>query len=86
MPSLYLPIKPPGQNRETILYIPGASHMDRSQLQEIIASQTEKIHAEAKQRGAPKRRYSKKEVTGALRDFQARLERKRNGTGNPRYF
>ena len=87
MAKFWLPIKESTTGRETILYIPGASHMDGGQLREIIAKQTEQIRAEARKAGpVPQRRYSKKEVAGALRDFQARLERKRNGTGNPRYF
>ena len=87
MARLWLPIKDPTGPRETILYIPGASSMDQGQLREILAAEKEKIAAEHKARGpVPKARYSKAEIAGALREFRDHLERKRYGTGNPRYF
>ena len=84
---LYLPITEPTSGRETLLYIPGASSMDVGQLREIIAAHTEKAAREMKVRGrAPKARYSKKQVAGALREYRQHLERKANSSGNPRYF
>ena len=77
MPSLFLPVKHAPTQRETLLYIPGASHMDQGQLREILAAETEKIQAEAKARGMKqKARYSKEQVAGALKDYRQYLNRK----------
>ena len=85
MPLLMLPLKEPVYGRETLLYIPGASRMDRHQLQEIIHWQTEKTLGEMKARGPqPKAVYSRKEIAGALRDFMRRLEMAK-GRNGPRY-
>ena len=86
MAQIYLPIKTPSLGRETLLVIPGASHIDQGQLKEILAAETEKIQQEHKLAGPrPKARYSRKEVGGALREFRDQLARKQAGT-NRRYY
>ena len=45
MANIWLPIKDVRGQRETILFIPGASSMDKSQVQEIVAKQKEAIAA-----------------------------------------
>jgi len=60
--------------------------MDRSHLEEIIAWQKERTIAKMREKGAlPPRKYSRKEVGRALRDFRESLKRRRE-SGNPRYF
>ena len=87
MAKIWLPIKEPTSGRETILYIPGASHMDKGKLREILAAEKEKIRAELKAQGPrPKGRFSKAEIALALRDFRRFLDRKEQGTGGGRYF
>src|SRR3990167_5424362 len=77
VPSIFLPVKHAPTQRETLLYIPGASHMDQGQLREILAAETEKIQSEAKSRGMKqKARYSKEQVAGALKDYRQYLNRK----------
>lgn len=86
MPKLWLPIKEETSGREMLILIPGASHMDRSQLEEIIAWQKETTLRELKALGPrPKARYSRKEVGQALNEFRMFLERKRKGTGKKYY-
>ena len=83
MPKLWLPIKEPTTGREQILYIPGASYMDKSQLEEIIAWQKEKTLADLKAKGPkPERKYSKAEVGKALKEFRERLHRRQQSTHN----
>ena len=85
MTKIWLPIKEETSGRETILYIPGASHLSRQQLEEIIQWQTEKTVAEFKAEGPqPERVVSRKEVGKALKEFRASLARSRE-TGKPRY-
>lgn len=87
MTKLWLPIKEETTGREQLILIPGAEHMDRSQLEEIIAWQEETTRAKLKALGAkPQARFSRKEVGQALNEFRMFLERKRSGTGNKRYY
>lgn len=80
MPRLWLPIKEKTSGREMLILIPEAEHMDRSQLEEIIAWQEETTHAKLKALGPkPEARFSRKEVGQALREFRLFLERKRRG-------
>jgi len=85
--NIWLPIKDVRGQRETILFIPGASSMDKSQVQEIVAKQKEAIAADHKARGPVlKKRYSAEQVGGALREFRDHLERKRKRDGRTRYY
>ena len=77
MTEFYLPFRDPkNPKREVILFIPGASMMDKSQLRDIIQKQREVIPKEMKAKGQMKRRLSRKDVSGELRDFRRWLERK----------
>ena len=60
MPSIWLPIKEPSTGREQLILIPGASNMDRVQLEEIIAWQKETTLAQLKKLGPkPQRVHSR---------------------------
>ena len=83
MSKIWLPIVEPTTGREQILYIPGASHMDRSQLEEILHWQKERTLAQLKAKGpiAP-RVHSRKEVGQALKEFRGYLHRRQQSTHN----
>jgi len=68
-PMLWLPLKRryTRGNKTTILVIPGAAHMDRSQLEEIIQWQEEKIDKEVV--GTPVSTMDRREVSGMLNEF-----------------
>ena len=86
MAKLWLPIKEPTTNREMILYIPGASHMDSVQLRDIIQCQKEKTLTELKAKGPkPIARFSRAEIGKALKEYKEYLDRQRE-TVNPRYY
>lgn len=86
MPKFWLPIKEETSGREMLILIPGASHMDRSQLEEIIAWQEETTRAKLKAMGPkPKAKFSRKEVGQALNEFRLFLERKRRD-GTRKYY
>lgn len=83
MGKIWLPIKEPSTGREQILYIPGASHMDRSQLEEILHWQKERTLAVLKAKGPkPARIHSRKEVGQALKEFREQLHRRQQSTHN----
>lgn len=87
MPTLWLPIKEKTTQREQLVMIPGAGHIDKSQLDEIIAAEKEKTEAQLKALGPkPIARFSRKEVGQVLREFIMYLKRQREGTGNKRYY
>ena len=73
-PRVWLPLRKTFKRgiKTTILIIPGASQMDRSQLAEIIAWQTEKIEKEPIREVMPA-----KDVKEMLLDYLAFLRRKR---------
>ncbi len=77
-PKIWLPLKKVFQrgNKTTILIIPGASHMDRSQLEEIIAWQTEKINNEVVR---PKAVMPAQDVKEMLLDFASWIRKKQRG-------
>lgn len=78
MAKLWLPIKEETTGREQLLIIPGAAHMDASQLKEIIQWQTEKTKAQLKAKGPkPVARMPRKEVGAALNEYLQWLKRKR---------
>jgi hypothetical protein len=87
MARLWLPIKEETTGREQLIYIPGASYMDRHQLEEIIAWQEEHTRSQLKALGPkPQARFSRKEVGQALKEFRTWLKERQEGTGNRRYY
>jgi len=70
-------------DRERTILIPGAADMDRNQYREIVEWQTEKTKKELSQ-PVPQRKYSKKEVGQALKEYNE--FRKRKAAGTKRYF
>jgi len=74
-------VKEPTTGRETVLIIPGAESMDKSQLNEIIQWQEEKTLAELKT-PRPRRVYSQKEVGRALNEFNKQLRRRQRSSHN----
>jgi len=77
VPELYLPFKDANNpKREVLLFIPGASQMDKSQLRDILQKQREVIPKEMKAKGQMKRRLSRSDVSGELRSFRRWLEKK----------
>ena len=83
MAKLLLPLQrtfrdPTEPRREVILFIPGATTMDKHQLHDILQAQQEIIPAEMKTsaRERPQRRYSKENIAGALRDYRRYVNRK----------
>ena len=77
-PKIWLPLNRVFQrgNKTTILIIPGASQMDRSQLEEIIQWQTEKINKEVVK---PQAVIPSKEIKGMLLEFAKYIRKKRGG-------
>ena len=86
MAEFYLPmkytIKEPTTGREQIIMIPGAEHLDRAHLQEIIHMEREKTMGQLKAKGVPKRVYSRKEVGQALNEFNKALRRRQASSHN----
>ncbi len=78
-PKVWLPLTKAFQrgNKTTILIIPGASHMDKSQLEDIIAWQTEKINSEVVR---PKAVMPAKDVKDMLLEFATWIRKKQKGT------
>ncbi len=75
-------IKEPTTGREMLVIIPGASHMDRGQLEAIIEGQTERTLEQLKAQGPkPVARLSKAEVQGALREFVTWRNKRREDIG-----
>ncbi len=73
MPKLWLPLREPTTGREQIIYIPGAEHMDKSQLEEILQWQKEKTLADLKAKGPqrpPMAVAKRKEIGKALNEFR----------------
>jgi len=90
MARLWLPtqytIKEPTTGREQVLIIPGAESMDRGQLEEITQWQEETTKAKLKAMGPKvKPRYSRKETGQAINEYLQSL-RRRQKTGNPKYY
>ena len=78
MAHLWLPIKEETSGRERLILIPFASHMDISQLREIIQWQEENTKAQLKKLGPiPKNTMSREEIQGALKDYIRWLRKKR---------
>ena len=77
-PRMWLPLNKTFQrgNKTTILIIPGASLMDRSELKDIIQWQTEKINAEPVR---PQAVMPSKDVKEMLLDFARYIRKKRTG-------
>lgn len=75
-PRMWLPLTKTFKKgiKTTILIIPGASHMGKSQLEEIIAWQKEKIEAETPK---PKATMPSRDVKDMMLEFLAYLRRKR---------
>ena len=98
MVKVWLPIPPkprtnefnivePTTGREMLLIVPGASRMDRSELEEIIGYEREKTLAQLKAKGpVVKSRFSKKEIGGALREFNEYLRAKEHNAGYKKFF
>lgn len=74
-PRVWLPLKKTFKKgiKTTILIIPGASRMDKSELEEIIAWQTEKIEKETPK---PKAVMPSQDVRNMLLEHLAFLRRK----------
>jgi len=87
MAKFYLPLNykltEPTTGRTQQILIPGAEYLDRSHLQELIQSTNERTMEQLKARGKPaQRKYSRKEVGQALREFNIALKRRRASTHN----
>ena len=70
-------------DRERTILIPGAEDMPKQQLEDIVEWQTTKTREELRQ-PRPERKYSKKEVGQALKDYNE--FRKRRAEGTRKYF
>ena len=91
MPKILLPLnynqkialrhEPTG--RETLLIIPGASQMDRTELVETIQCAEERFAEQSKAEGPkPIRKYTRQEVGKALNEFRNYFQkRQKNHTG-----
>ena len=87
MSRLWLPIHEPTTGREMTLYIPGADHMDIGQLKAIVEAEKEKTLAQLKAKGPkPVSRMSRDDVKGALREFVAWRNERRENLGHRRIF
>ncbi len=91
MARVWLPITDPVRKKPTLLYIPGAASMDRSELEEIILWQAEREVTQAKleaQREAakPVATMSRKEVGKALNEFIKWRNAKREDPGYKKVF
>jgi len=85
MPEIWQTITKNGRTRKIL--IPHSHNIDGGQLEEIIAWQKEKTEKELDAMPPlPERTKSKEEVGGALNEYTQFLRRKREGTGNKRYF
>ena len=75
-PKMWLPLNKTFQrgNKTTILIIPGASHMDRHELEDIIQWQTEKINSEPVK---PLAVMPSKDIRGMLSEFASYIRKRR---------
>ena len=97
MPRLYLPlpdrrpnklvVRDPETGREMIVFIAGADQIEKSQYAYIVEGQKEITLNQLKKKG-PRQvgKLSKEEVAGALRDFIAWRNQKRDDPGHRRVF